>query len=432
MSVPFCSIGCVSQRELYPSHPARNWLCFAKSSPTIGRDPKIGFARQKRAWAASQAARESRKAAPILESGGGADPRSARNALVPPPRKPGHATSRPGSPQSGSCFRSKPNTCPSPRKLVLFRKTSTNDLARSQNWLCSAKSQCASQPTQIGSVLQNQHQRSGAISKLALLGKEPMRVSAHANWFCSAKPAATIWRDLKIGFARQKATTRPSRRKLALFCKTSTNDLARSQNSLCSAKANARPSPRKLVLFCKCNTNDLAPLPKFALLGKKATTQLTSIDPNSGKLALFRKISPNDLARPKIGFARQNHQSPPQNWFCSAKTASAIPAPQSNQPARSSNDPTSDTPPAPNSPPEHSPSGTETDLPHTPDCASNRSGRSTPTCGLSSQQPGWKGPNAAQTRAARHREGSDATVHAAPVECYEESGPDTRTKSAYR
>ena len=264
MSVPFCSIGCVSQRELYPSHPARNWLCFAKSSPTIGRDPKIGFARQKRAWAASQAARESRKAAPILESGGGADPRSARNALVPPPRIPGHATSRPGSPQSGSCFRSKPNACLSPRKLVLFCKTSTNDLARSQNWLCSAKSHYTSQPTQIGSVLQNQHQRSGAISKFALLGKSQ----------CASQPTQTgsvlqmqhqrSGTTPKIRFARQKShyTTHQHRSQLRQIGSVSQNQPQRSgatQNWLCSAKPPI-PTP-KLVLFRKnCIRNPGTPI----------------------------------------------------------------------------------------------------------------------------------------------------------------------------
>ncbi len=43
MSVPFCSIGCVSQRELYPSHPARIWLCFAKSSQPTGTTPKLAL-----------------------------------------------------------------------------------------------------------------------------------------------------------------------------------------------------------------------------------------------------------------------------------------------------------------------------------------------------------------------------------------------------
>ena len=157
-----------------------NWFCSAKATPTIWRGPEIGFARQKRAWATSQVTRESRKTAPILESGGGADPRSARNALVPPPRIPGHATSRPSSPQSWSCFQSKPTTRPSPRKLVLFCKSNTNDLAPPRNWLCSAKSHYTSQPTQIGSVLQKQHQRSGTTPKIRF-ARQKSHYTTHQN-----------------------------------------------------------------------------------------------------------------------------------------------------------------------------------------------------------------------------------------------------------
>ena len=131
-----------------------------------------------------QAASESRKAAPILESGGGADPRSARNALVPPPRIPGHATRRLGSPQSGSYSRSNPTHFP-------IGSVSQNAPHRASHSPKNTQTNPPSLP--IGSVSQNR--------------ARPLR-TLHKRPACTPQTAQTNPTHFPIGSVSQNAPRR--------------------------------------------------------------------------------------------------------------------------------------------------------------------------------------------------------------------------------
>ena len=97
-----------------------------RCQPTPKPEPSPILHKQtQRAWAASPASSETRKGAAILESGGGADPRSARNALVPPPQIPGNDTRKQAQDQSNQ-----------PLHLKLHNQTQTT---QKRNWLRFAK-----------------------------------------------------------------------------------------------------------------------------------------------------------------------------------------------------------------------------------------------------------------------------------------------------